>query len=1024
MSKKVLKASAGTGKTYRLALEYIVSLIKGENFSDIIVMTFTNKATSEIEERILKFLSDLSFENEEGKNLKESINKLYPELEITKEKINKIYKTLITNKDNLKIFTLDAFKGIIFKNVIAPMQGIFSYEIINDNENLEILKKVFEKISSNEEIFIKFEEFFSDRVERDVEKYILTLQEIIKYRWRYIFIKNSKKIIERKKISITDDEIIDTLDEIKERIITFYDYKQDGKPLEDFANKIFKKYLTLKNKEEKKDYFENNLSEIINSNNLHNGSKTLKKDETTFQYKIDMKDLKDKINNLLAKKIFNENVIPYEKQILTFVEILYNIYDEIKFREKKFTQDDIKDYLLIYMDNENLNLIKNNSITDYMREIIESDCSSVFIDEFQDTSIAQWKILEPFINSAKNIICVGDEKQSIYGWRDGEKNLFRDLSKIIKSEEENLDTSFRSEKNIINFTNDIFKDISQKLEINWDFIESKSVKKETEGSIRIYNFSNNEQEYATEIVRILNENFQNNYGEVGIIARTNKILNEIAEKLSENKIPYTLETNKNIFEHKGINSIIKLLKYFLTDNIFYLLEFLRSDLILLDDVFLKNFIDIYNSYKNIALEKVLETEGIFSFSQKEITKKVYDIYNKHYNNNFENSEIILDIIDEFGVTKIYDKENDIKNIYKFIDVSKNFNNIKEFLKEIEKNGNKDIYKQVVTQTENSVNLLSTHKAKGLEYNSVFYIIDEEKAKADTGLNFNIKLNDNYSEVEEYLVCDAKYEKSLSYLENIYNFYDDKELKKIEEELNILYVGLTRPKANLFIIIKHLKDKESFYKKIFKNYLNENLYQLGDIKFYSNEIQKIKKLEEKYLEIDLKQNKKSDEKLQENLEKLKNDSYKYSLELEEKRNIGNIIHYFLENIKYGEKNEIEVAKNKTFSKYGSLFERKKIENEILSDKKIDDFFKNNSEVFSKKWDIIYNEYSIYSEEENKLYRIDRLMIDTSKKEIFIVDYKTGDYEEQQIELYKKLVLQELDRVKEKENYSIKTKYIEI
>ncbi|MGL5357035.1 MAG: UvrD-helicase domain-containing protein, partial [Cetobacterium sp.] len=59
MKGTVLKASAGTGKTYRLSLEYLASLFKGENYKDVLVMTFTKKATSEIQERVLVFLEEM-----------------------------------------------------------------------------------------------------------------------------------------------------------------------------------------------------------------------------------------------------------------------------------------------------------------------------------------------------------------------------------------------------------------------------------------------------------------------------------------------------------------------------------------------------------------------------------------------------------------------------------------------------------------------------------------------------------------------------------------------------------------------------------------------------------------------------------------------------------------------------------------------------------------------------------------------------------------------------------------------------
>ena len=737
MSKKILKASAGTGKTYRLALEYVVSLIKGEKFSDIIVMTFTNKAIAEIEERIIKFLYDLSYETKDSENLKSSINNLYPDLALKKDEIEKIYKDLIINKEKLGIYTLDSFKINIFKNAIAPMKEVFSYEIIDDEENSEILKKVFEKISDNRELFSQFEEFFSDNVERDVEKYIGILKNLVKYRWRYIFINKGEKLKERKEFLVDEKEIVNLLDEIKIKIEELCELKDEDKPLEEYANKIFKKYLYLENFNEKRDFFIQNLEELITNDNLHNGRKTTAKKENIIQYKEEMTVLKENLNNILSKKIFNERIIPYEKQVLNFVEIFFSIYDDMKFKEKKFTQDDLKDYLLMYLEDEKVNLIKNNQITDYMKEIIESECSSIFIDEFQDTSIAQWKLLEPFINSAKNIICVGDEKQSIYGWRDGEKNLFRDLATIIDGEEENLDTSFRSEENIIEFINEIFENVLEKIGIEWDFVKSKSNKKEKEGLVRIYNFNLtkeekkkikeekkeiDENEYIKTIINVLKNEFNENYKGIGIIARKNETLSEIAEELLKNKIPYTLEAKKSIFDHKGVVPVIKLLKYFLTENIFYLLEFLRDDLILVEDSFIEKIVEVWNlKNDNISIffENILECDGYLE--EKKIIKKTGKIYKKYSETEFRNMDIVLDIIKEFGIVEIYNKENEIKNIYKFATISKNFENIKEFLEEIEENSSKDIYLQPTSQEENSVSLLTIHKSKGLEYDTVFYI---------------------------------------------------------------------------------------------------------------------------------------------------------------------------------------------------------------------------------------------------------------------------------------------------------------
>lgn len=144
-------------------------------------------------------------------------------------------------------------------------------------------------------------------------------------------------------------------------------------------------------------------------------------------------DLTDEINELkkyfeifkiqISKYIFNKEVLPLEKEIFLFIKELYEIYDKIKLSTKKFTHLDISNYVFQYLHKNEINLIKNNKITDYFKDIFESNFSTIFIDEFQDTSILQWKILKPIINSSLKTICVGDEKQSIYGWRGGEKHF-------------------------------------------------------------------------------------------------------------------------------------------------------------------------------------------------------------------------------------------------------------------------------------------------------------------------------------------------------------------------------------------------------------------------------------------------------------------------------------------------------------------------------------------------------------------------------------------------------------------------
>ncbi|MGM0502787.1 MAG: UvrD-helicase domain-containing protein, partial [Bacillota bacterium] len=182
---KVIKASAGTGKTYRLSLEYIANLLQGENFENIVVMTFTRKATAEIRERILEHLAAIIKEpqtSEVAVNLKE----VYPELELDVASLKIIYRDMISNKEQIKIYTIDSFVNTIFKQAIAPYLNIYDYQIIDSSSNQEIVEAVFKRILDNKNYFEQMEEFLSDNLERDIETYINLLQKIINNRWKFL----------------------------------------------------------------------------------------------------------------------------------------------------------------------------------------------------------------------------------------------------------------------------------------------------------------------------------------------------------------------------------------------------------------------------------------------------------------------------------------------------------------------------------------------------------------------------------------------------------------------------------------------------------------------------------------------------------------------------------------------------------------------------------------------------------------------------------------------------------------------
>ncbi len=420
-NRLILKASAGTGKTYRLSLEYVASLCCGNDFKDILVMTFTKKATAEIKDRILKFLKQLKENGEEAKELRENILKLYPEIDFNQSKIEKIYEEVVQNRDKLRIYTIDAFTNLIFKKAIAPYLKIYSYEIIDEEENKKTIFKILDKLFTIKEDFAKFKEFLKDNTERDIDNYIDLIDKLLSHRWK-IIVLGDKLNIKREPFQVKSNfNIMENLLEIVGSVAI-----EKKEPTEAFIAKRAKSYFLLESELEKEKFLLDKFKELLEGN-IWDGRKITKKNKRVD----DLNYLQEELRLNLAKTLFNEKIIPYEEKLLQVINRIYEIYDEIKFKEQRFTFSDISNYTFKYIRDKNLNFVDENGVTDDFFDIIDGKIKTIFIDEFQDTSILQWKILKDIIDKSENVICVGDEKQSIYGWRGGEKNLFENLEKII-----------------------------------------------------------------------------------------------------------------------------------------------------------------------------------------------------------------------------------------------------------------------------------------------------------------------------------------------------------------------------------------------------------------------------------------------------------------------------------------------------------------------------------------------------------------------------------------------------------------
>ena len=1046
----VLKASAGTGKTYRLSLEYIIALckkgdIEAIDYKNILVMTFTRKATAEIKEGILNKLSEFMEIYEISKNselsvieaisdnklidnkkrnnylnLIESIKNIEPNLVIDNnflENLSKVNKEIIKNKEKLKIYTIDAFFNIIFKNIVTNLMKIKSYTMLDEEDNSIYYKKVLENIFNNEKLFNDFKNFFTENSEKNIDNYISIIQRLISSRWKYILSLNDNPILAKKeKFNITKSSI-----EILREIFSYIenDCKKD---LDDVLKNDYKKYIG-KTEETQKEFLFKDFKLLFKDGTagfIYNGNKLKKASDAEHKEYINARH--EELREILSKEIFNEVLIPYEEKIFELSSEIYNLYDSFKIRDKKFTFSDIAIYTYMAIFNKNNALRDENGLTDIFFETLDMNIEAIFIDEFQDTSILQWKILYEFTKKAKTIICVGDEKQSIYGWRDGEKRLFENLETILEAKDDSLGKSYRSDRNIVSYCNQFFKAI-EKIE-DWKFPISE-VNSRNDGYVKAIcikdlqdKIENEEQKKELNINTVLLQELKNfePYDNVAIIARTNAELSEIANLLEDEKIPYILNNEKNISEYSGIFECFELLKYLVYENELALFNFISSPLSNFGtdeiEILLKNKKELF-SYINFSQDN----DFINSLDKKIIRFLEKIVFLKKNYKNFTVQDLIFEIIKKFQFIDYFNKDNEVKNIYDFYLLTNYYSSILELLNDYKEN---KLILSDINSEKKGVELVTIHKSKGLEFKTTFVIKNDKKSKTDD-IDFLFEMNDHYDETVFSLFCKKGYKSILEtcFKERIENY--DKKIK--EEEINNFYVALTRPKNNLIVIYEDRLFEESS--------LNES--NIDD--FFACELGKISLDEKKSKTEDIiEENLKNDlynsqsyfsSSIYEDEEEIKNievNESKFLLETEEKRMIGILVHYFFENLKYGTDEEVEFSKTLCYKKYLSYFGEEKL-NKIFSKENIEMFLTKDKEIFSKKWDYIYSEYILYDYEEKKEYRIDRLMIKDNGDgtgEIYIVDFKTGGKDKSQLKTYKDVLKKNFEEL---QNYNIRTKFLE-
>ena len=798
----VLKASAGSGKTYSLTERFVQFLLSDKipqnHLRNILAITFSNNAAKEMKERILSWLKDIYFGDPD------KIEDLSEILSLKKEhlpsKAGAAIDEILKNYTEFQVKTIDSFMTSIYKASAIDLGYSPDFEIVMAPEN--IMAYAFNRFLRRVREGTQEAEF----LERLLDIILRSKREEAAYLWdpSKDFLEETVELYYKLSGIVKDAKIVDGEKEIES-------IKKEIRDAAESLNRFIEKSgLQRSGRSSFYDILElvrnNNFPDLIDKGLISIPVNKPKKTEENPWY--------EKISgqwNLLGhqiKKYIGVHATTYYTPYLKTYEAFKDILEEVKKREGTIFINDINKKLSDYLDHE--------IVPDVYFRIGEM-IYHYLIDEFQDTSPIQWSNLFPLIENSLSqggsLFAVGDTKQAIYGFRNADygimkglesKNPFSSAHHNVKE----LEINYRSLEGVVDFSKVFFKKVVANHEkyrdpasrsglIGYD----QRVKEDHKGSgyvevIRCEK-SDDEPPEKRKIQDLIKELAQRgySYSDVAILAYRNENVVNITTWLNEIEVPFISYSSLDIRTRK------------LTAEIVALLTFLDSPP---DDLSFAGFVlgDIFRKAleRNRKRFELKELHEFFFRNRK--NAPLYKAFQKEFPELWE--VYFEQLFKSTGYLPLYDLVCEIYRIYrafdhfrgeeatliKILEVIKNFegegrNNPGDFLKYAsdEEAGESD-WTIDVPAGINAVKVMTIHKAKGLGFPVALvlmyeetirgfkYILDEET----DGVNL-LRINKKISEASHFLQ-----EK-----------YEEERLKDLVNKLNTLYVGFTRAEDELYVI---------------------------------------------------------------------------------------------------------------------------------------------------------------------------------------------------------------------------------
>ena len=1105
MSIKVYRASAGSGKTYTLVYEYIrylfngqctmhnaqsfdnaqctmhnaqlipsssgLPLRQGENSGGVrflglnlhrrvLAVTFTNKSTAEMKERIVRALYELA-NGEKGDYVEKLRGDILALKGVTDEEIRERAMALLTDilqdYTQFRVSTIDGFFQQVVRSFARELNLNNQYQVELDTDRvLELavdnmlaslnaqctmhnsqLDKPFSPSDSapnlGEQLLEWLTEFASERVQEDkswnprgaildLAKLILT-EDYLSQKEKFGFdLKRLKEY--RGHIR----EIIRKFDEDLKEVCGVAQGVLSGVDGKEFFGDNRISRFSYENLKGNKYQLTSTFAKGAESDDLENWCKVKYKKKVELQPVVTrLHECAKRIVELCDPKGKRCREWETAKIVNSYLYIL-GILNEIDEHVMEICRE--KDCLMISSTSDFINKIIDNSDTPFIYEKVGVQTDHFMIDEFQDTSRLQWgnfvPLLKETVAQGNESMIVGDVKQSIYRWRNGDWSI---LHEGIKAEfgdavkDETLEKNFRSSREVVEFNNKMYAELPKLVDaqlkeqgvIDVDYLhgiyadsEQKVGKTDApKGYVRVEYFEDDEEDKELKwrvksldrMVEQMRESGE--YGDMAVLVRKNREAQVVAERLRTEEIPFYSSEALCVADDVAVRFIVAVLEYLMQPH---------------EQLYRANVVALH---REVCLGRMVGAEdfelmsysgGDYEYWEREVFGD--EIVAKRFARvkHLALMQMIELLIDIFKLDSV---DSRVHSIYlqSFLDKVQTYAidgtlDIRSLLEYWAQQGEKTFV--AMPEGGDAVRIITIHKSKGLEFGIVFIPFMNWKFGLSGHDNIQLvstsgKTRENHIFVDEIGVVPINTRSSKKLLNSEFTADIVEEfMASVLDVMNELYVATTRASRQLYLHCAYPDAKDvkknsdeindvAVWDMIQSELAMDEVYEVGDKEQGIRNREQGVGSKEQGIENSQLSTLNSQLPSEELVAKRSELRYTYSEDTEDARQHGVVMHRLFERIVVVD--DVDSAIEQLEREGEDVVGLRQEVEVILAIEGV-------AELFDSKWKVM-NEAEIF-DGNGRAYRPDRVMINEKKREVVVVDYKFGEYNEELHQRYSRQV----------------------